>query len=748
MTKPIFIPVSLRDKTSIDIAIYEETSGTVFIIDEQEAAEYGESCYQLQEGMSYEYSLPSGYRFEESELIRSSKIDSCKGRIITSIYVGSLEIEILRQDDIVGNLTLEVRSSKTNYRTDYRKMMEDITAKCTDLLMQQSSPVSQTFTIDIDKDSQTLYQRFAFVDSIIRSEHFLESLHRINSMPVRRWESIEKYKNTANIRNINRSVIRQLISNNARSPIHSGHPLHNIFPSLPEKVHIIDKSETTDIPENRFIKYVIETFMQFCLLISQHPGAGKRLKRDATASAELLERYLSLPFLKDVSQLNMIPFNSPVLQRKEGYREILQAYLMFDMAASLVWQGGDHVYKGGKRDVAVLYEYWLFFRLLDLLEEIFHIKPKSIDEIIIPTHGGMELTLKQGQLKMIDGIFASRNRKLHIEFYYNRTFSGNSNYPSGGSWTRNMRPDYTLSIRPEGLSQAEAEERELIVYIHFDAKYKIDNYKSIFTDTDQDQEKKEQAKGNYKRADLLKMHAYKDAIRRTAGAYIIYPGTEKQTFQSFHEILPGLGAFAVSPANADDTGLKEFLLHIVQHFLNRASQHELYAFHTYDTFKDTPGPAIQDLIPLDNKTELPAMTYVLVAYYRDKAHLDWILKNRLYNLRTNYRRGALKLSPQTIQASYLLLHGKGTIHTHLIFRLDPEGPSIISQAYLEEKEYPSADIHPNYLGYTLQTSYPINNEFEDVKWDISKLEGYQPGRNSAIPFVVTMEQLMRAKKPE
>lgn len=748
MMEPVLIPALLKDETSIAIAIYEETPGSVFIIDEQEATEYGESRYQLAEGLSYEYSLPTGYQFEESEIIRVSKIDSSKGRISTSIYVGSLEIDILQKDEAVGSLTLEIRSAKTNYRTDYRKMMEDITMKCTDLLMQQSSPVYQHFTPNIDKDPQTLYQQFAFVDSIIRSDHFLDSLYRINSMPVKRWEPVEKHKNIAHIRNVNRSVIRQIANNSQRTSLPNEHPLKRKFQTLPEKVLTADKTETTDIPENRFIKYVIETFMQFCLSIHQHSGAGKRLKRDALASAELLEKYLSMPFLKEVSKLDMIPLNSPVLQRKEGYREILQAYLMFDMAASLIWQGGDNVYKGGKRDVAVLYEYWLFFRLLDLLEDIFHIKPKSIDQIIVPTHKGMELTLKQGQLKMIDGIFAAENRKLHIEFYYNRTFSGSNNYPEGGSWTRNMRPDYTLSIRPFGLSQAEAEEREMIVYIHFDAKYKIDNYQTIFSDADPNHEKNEQAKGNYKRADLLKMHAYKDAIRRTAGAYILYPGTEKQTFQSYHEILPGLGAFAVSPANTDDTGLKEFLLHLVQHFLNRASQHELFAHHTYDTFKNIPGPALQEVIPSDNRTELPAITYVLVAYYRDLAHYEWILKNQLYNLRTDYRRGALKLSPQTIRANYLLLHGKGTIHSNLIFRLDPEGPTIISQTYLEEKKYPSDTVHPNYLGYSLQTSYPINHEFNDAKWDITKLEGYRSGRNSAIPFVVTLEQLMRAKCPE
>ena len=45
------------------------------------------------------------------------------------------------------------------------------------------------------------------------------------------------------------------------------------------------------------------------------------------------------------------------------------------------------------------------------------------------------------------------------------------------------------------------------------------------------------------------MHAYRDAVRRTAGAYVLYPGKpgDGQKFAGFHEVLPGLGAFAIRP---------------------------------------------------------------------------------------------------------------------------------------------------------------------------------------------------------
>lgn len=77
------------------------------------------------------------------------------------------------------------------------------------------------------------------------------------------------------------------------------------------------------------------------------------------------------------------------------------------------------------------------------------------------------------------------------------------------------------------------------------------------------------------------MHIYRDAIRRSAGAYVLYPGTsEQQRFDEYHEILPGLGAFALRPSTqgpADPQGaapLRRFLNDVLRHVANQASQRE------------------------------------------------------------------------------------------------------------------------------------------------------------------------------
>jgi hypothetical protein len=421
---------------------------------------------------------------------------------------------------------------------------------------------------------------------------------------------------------------------------------------------------------------------------------------------------------------------------------------MFDLAAKLVWHGGNDVYSADKKDVAVLYEYWLFFKLLDILKDVFKIEPKDLNELIKPTSDGIGLQLKQGQYLPLKGVYDGGTRKLAIEFSYNRTFSGNSSYPDGGSWTRSMRPDYTLSIWPYGIDAKTAEIEELIVHVHFDAKYKIEKLHQILGD-DRDllHEKEEQQKGTFKRIDLLKMHSYKDAIRRTAGAYILYPGDElPYNKPGFHEIIPGLGAFSIRPSKLNDGSLelKHFLNEIIAHFLNRASQREKISFKTFETHQERNGNELNEALPEtfgSNRNLLPDETFVIIGFYDNEEKLNWILKNSLYNFRAGTDRGSLPLGLKQTIAKYLLLHSHGdNTSASKLFKIKNEGPKIFSKSDLIKKKYPSP-TGEIYLVYELTKG--LEKEFENQKWNISKLEGYKSGRNSGLPFTVSLTELMK-----
>jgi predicted component of viral defense system (DUF524 family) len=748
-----FVNINLDHiEEGLQLTIDAKVENTLFVL--SDALENGEAEYQLVEGFSYDYELNnSRFSLVKDQIIQPHSRKNYIGTISPNIYVGTLALPLLKGNKVIGNVYVEVRSLKANYRNEYRDMLELITEKCTDLLMQANSPVSHNFETDFDKDNETLYQKFAFIKSIIATDEFAESVHRIVSSPVTQWKETAEQKDIRNIRRFKNSNIKELIAGSNRTYLPENHYLHQYgLQSIPGKITSVRKSDTVDTPENRFVKFALESFLKFCSDINNKAKKESRLYFESGLLQKELESFLHHSIFKEISRPETLMLNSPVLQRKEGYREVLRVWLMFDLAAKLVWKGGDDVYKGGKKDIATLYEYWLFFKLLDLFKSIFDIEPKEISELIKETADGLNLQLKQGTHTAIMGIFNTGTRQLNIRFNYNRSFSGRNDYPNSGSWTTTMRPDYTLSFWPYGISEKDAELQELIVHIHFDAKYKIGNLTYLLkTETleDLEKEKEDNRKGIYKNADLLKMHAYKDAIRRTGGAYVLYPGDTSIKKKGFHEIIPGLGAFPVRPSKTDDGigELKEFIFEVINHFVNRASQREKIAYRTYDIYRNTPQKEdeVNELLPETygkNRNLIPDDTYILVGFYK-KENINWIISSGLYNARADSSRGSLRLGPGEAGAKFLLLHTSDETKTGKLLRITETGPRVFSKQTLIDKGYPTEPSQNYYLVYKIQAV--TDRELMNQEWDITLLDKYKQGRGSALPFSVTLTELMKTK---
>lgn len=760
MKEPSEITLDLSQiESGLSLIINERASNTLF--EKEDAAENGEAKYQLKEGCFYDFELSKPEYFlgdPFDNIIQPHKRISHIGRIAPNIYVGTLEIPIFKRgtEEAIAKIQLEVQSVKSGYRDDYRDMLELITEKCTDLLLQANSPVSQHFEIDYTKDSQTLYQKFAFIKSVIGTDEFAEAIHRIVTAPVTTWTEITEEKDIRNARRFSNTNIKDILKGGKRTMLPESHYLIKYgIDSLPERITTIRKTDSVDTPENRFIKHALENFLKFCTDINNKAKAfgHKKMENESELLIRELEGQLHHTLFKDISRPTTLKLNSPVLQRKEGYREVLRVWLMFDLAAKLIWKGGDDIYSGGKKDIATLYEYWLFFKLLDLFQSIFEIEPQDISDLIQETPDGLNLLIKQGKFTALRGVYDSGSRKLNIRFNYNRSFSGKNTYPDSGSWTTSLRPDYTLSFWPYGISEAEAEKQELIVHVHFDAKYKIANLADFLeqnTEKDLDDEKTENRKGIYKNADLLKMHAYKDAIRRSGGAYVLYPGDKSIKQKGFHEIIPGLGAFPVKPSKTESGigELKAFILEIIEHFINRTSQREKIAYRTYDIYKNPPESdnVVNEPLPEPfntNRDLLPDDTYVLVGYYNSPEQYSWIQRNGLYNFRMGSGAGSLVLDKETVSSKYLLLHTSGDTDSGDLWKIVSRGPKVYSKDDLIRKGYPTPPSQDNYL--VIQIEPVTDTEFENVSWDFKKLSNYSSGRASAIPFTTNLTELTRNK---
>jgi predicted component of viral defense system (DUF524 family) len=164
----------------------------------------------------------------------------------------------------------------------------------------------------------------------------------------RRWE----LKDIRSVRRMDSFAIKQITSRGNRVKLTN--PFGKLY-DVPTKIETTHKIETTDTPENRFIKHALEVFLQFCIdcKIAFIENGYTKSKLEAEVLVEKLENYLNHPFFKDIQRPTTLKLNSPALQRKSGYRELLNAWLQYDLAAKLIWKGGEDVYKAGKRDVAV-----------------------------------------------------------------------------------------------------------------------------------------------------------------------------------------------------------------------------------------------------------------------------------------------------------------------------------------------------------------------------------------------------------
>lgn len=739
------------------------------------ADQFDESEFQLFEGHSYEYEFDGikkeQFRLETriSGVVIPSNRYPYRGRITPNIYVGQLQLLIVNTiTDQEFPLVLEVIATKFNkeedlsYRENYRKMLEDITDKCTDLMMQINSPITQKVIIDYNTDNKTLYQRFCFVKSFLDSVDFEEALLRIISNPSTTWNTTETDIKTSQIKRVNRTITKQLVNGSNRLDTSGLAYLNTLgLTSIPRSIQSTTRVESIDTPENRFIKHVLNIFVNFiedCQAIFIRTMSFQFAAKESSHLIEKLNSYLSYSFFNEISEAKTLKLNSPLLQKRSGYREILNRWLQFDLASKLIWTGGEDVYEAGKRDIATLYEYWLFFQLYDLVVKKFNLvtyQNQNFDHLFELDEAGLSLKLKSGKELIIKGETDFVSRNLTIRFSYNRTFKGGSDYTTGkaGSITTTLRPDYTLSIWPSSFKEEEAEKEDVITHIHFDAKYKIQNIRDQYTDSEEEEvlnriEERER-KGTFKNIDVLKMHAYKDAIRRTGGAYILYPGSVEKRFDGFHEVLPGLGAFTINPSKHDTgiQGLSLFLDQVIDHLVDRTTQRERINNVSNQILNEPRVIYGQSLKPVPNHLERTKIdllqTYVLVGYSKTQQHLDWYTSKGIYNFRMNDNVGSLEFTPEVVHAKYLLLREVGKDKASKLFKIVSKGPKVYSKDQLISLGYDNPS-QPDYLVVSIEPC----NDWDNLEVNFKEFEEYQnlsgsPRSKSGKPFVVTLDRILK-----
>ena len=658
-----------------------------------DAKEHGETIIQLRESETYEYEVqgPPGYDLRllcslarRRRNLAPGQPDA--GRLDTSCWCGTLLLELVNEGSTqpVGTALLDVRSVKLDYRTQYRGMLRRIADELADLVIDARSSAKLTFRSSFEerRDVGWMQIQVELLREILESAEFTAALQRIVMFPHERLTVENRTVRTDRPIKWTSAASQQLITRYPRRNLPAAHPLQKLsrLTSIAEQITFGEKKRDLDTVENRFVKFALQDFRAFISRYQQAVEMEKGWQPLIAVCQKLLailDETLGRALFQSVGEFRYVPLGSPVLQRKGGYRELLRWWLRFRTAAELSWEGGEDLFHAGQRDVARLYEYWLFFELIAWFYRRCGTKARPpVDELVEGLDGlRPNLRLKQRiQLGPFVGEFATASRRLNARFAYNRSFDVSDDRAQSGSWTRRLHPDYTFTFWPEGVTEAEAERLELLVHVHFDAKYRVENIDGLFGSKDADDADDDQA-GNYKRQDLLKMHAYRDAIKRSHGAYVLYPGRGNHTFRGFyHEILPGLGAFAIAP---DDTGqaqgmaaLEHFLDDVLMHLANRTTASERISYHVSEAYRVSEPPVDYGAVQLAEKDPAgdeyralpPAEAMVLVAWYNTPEQLRIAEDmNGLVYVRLGRRAGGLHVHPNISRVRYVLLHTSGGI---------------------------------------------------------------------------------------
>ncbi len=292
---------------------------------------------------------------------------------------------------------------------------------------------------------------------------------------------------------------------------------------------------TTDTPENRFVKAFIAQARTIIgrmrsAVSSPKPNAFRRnLLRDCDRMEASLMPIARHSMWEEVGRLVRIPFSSTVLQRRRGYRRVLRHFSRIRLAPMIPLD------KDGMRDllelknIALLYELWTLFRLVHEISAVLGSPPVRSGR---PASDLFQTDFAAG------GTFAW---DPGVRLVYNQRFSRSQ---------RGQRESYSYSVPliPDIALQVAGGPNACLHL--FDAKFRVHALTDVglaADGKDADDPKAKERAGTFKRADIYKMHAYRDAIPDARSVWILYPGVEFRFFGDPGDEGPSGGRAVSSP---------------------------------------------------------------------------------------------------------------------------------------------------------------------------------------------------------
>lgn len=522
-------------------------------------AELGVGAVKIRErrGRSLPTRFENGVRLEGeySWILRGAKsvIDTIEGALTGVCERFSPEILVVEFGNTVGEFsvpgigTVKVVSGKWD-ETDFNSMLQDITNVAAALPFSAASSGSLPYDRSVSESRDLLYHAFVYLRYVLSEEAPLEdqlrsALREVLREPHRRLVRRIEPVSIDQMRRIDPSdAVRVFQRPGHLVPVHASltSPLADAFDGrLPARVLESRPRVDFDTPENQFVKMLLGT-IEAVLAGMERLAARQKNKRVfwqriETESSHLLRTLRPITNHRlwlEIGPMNHLPASSTVLQQRRGYKQVFQHFVRLRMSSRLPVERDELHDLLEIKDIALLYELWCYFQLVDALRR----------------HKGDPSTasrLRENDLSIDVPWEFEVAWGADAKLLYNPRF-GPKKQPERHSYSVGLRPDIALEIR-EGNAR----------HLHlFDAKFRVRSLAQLSDENDES--KSEERRGFFKLADLYKMHTYREAISRAQSVWILYPGTEGRFYSSrgdqasdFDKLsapLEGVGAAPLPPA--------------------------------------------------------------------------------------------------------------------------------------------------------------------------------------------------------
>jgi len=438
-------------------------------------------------------------------------------------FVGRSEIRVLLNGRMVTGLPLEVRSRKMGYLDDYRRMLDDISERVAAVIFDFGSPTA-VYHQRVTLERSIAYLDYLFVRYLMNEDRLPLHFRIVAANPHRTVHRETIWSDLSQVRSFGPKAMVALFSH----PEYLTRPLGDVAPALQQvlrgyvPVTLCDDCTmiTFDTPPNRFVKHFLVQLARKLSELRQCFGDDARLTH-LVADCQRWQREVAqlsrVHFLEGVGDMHLYPAGSQVLLKQEGYRQINDYYHQFLLTGKVKWEGFEDLIRAPNKDLSTLYEYWCFFQIVDAVAEVLGEQVRTSDFVVLEG-GTFRVCINRGgktQAKLGEACVV----------YYNRYFR-RSQSPQEGTYSVSLHPDYVLDLGDR-----------LIV---LDAKYRYGNKEIVhaFEEVGEGEIEADEEQGyTFRRADLYKMHTYRDAIKGAQSAFILYPGTEFRAFQDDGSLL-------------------------------------------------------------------------------------------------------------------------------------------------------------------------------------------------------------------